>query len=92
MLFNFIRDRELAGIPITKGGAHDGIFEAIRTAPNDDINAGNLRNIGESTIKKAVTLLQNDGRIDQFKRSRSGPRKWLGVVGGQLNQEEDILD
>jgi hypothetical protein len=92
-VFNFIRSREDRGIPVTKGGMHDGIFDAIRTAPNDDINAGNLRNaVGESTIKKAVTTLQNDGRIDQFKRNRSGPRKWLGVVGGQLNQEEDILD
>ena len=87
-VFNFIRMREDRGIPVTKGGQHDGIFEAIRTAPNDDINAGNLRNVGESTVKKAVTTLQNDGRIDQFKFNRSGPRKWLGVVGGRLDQEE----
>jgi hypothetical protein len=70
---------------------HDGIFEAIRTAPNDDINAGNLRNLGESTIKKAVTKLQNDKRVDQFKRSKGNPRKWLGVIGGQLNQEENEI-
>ena len=91
-VFNFIREREERGIPITKGGMHDGIFEAVKTAPNDDINAGNLKGIGESTLKKAVTTLQNDGRIDQFKRGKNSPRKWLGVVGGQLNQEEDMLD
>ena len=91
-VFNFIRTREERGIPVTKGGMHDGIFEAVKAAPNDDINAGNLKGIGESTLKKAVTSLQNDGRIDQFKRSKSTPRKWLGVVGGQLNQEENMLD
>ena len=91
-VYNLIADREARGIPVTKGGQHDGIWEAIKTAPHDDMNAANLKTVGESTIKKAVTTLQNDNRIDQFKRTRSGPRKWLGVVGGTLNQEEDMLD
>jgi len=91
-VYNIIADREARGIPVTKGGQHDGIWEAIKTAPHDDMNAANLKTVGESTIKKAVTALQNDNRIDQFKRTRSGPRKWLGVVGGTLNQEEDMLD
>jgi len=91
-VYNLIADREARGIPVTKGGQHDGIWEAIKTAPHDDMNAANLKTVGESTIKKAVTALQNDNRIDQFKRTRSGPRKWLGVVGGTLNQEEDMLD
>lgn len=91
-VFSFIQDREARGIPITKGGAHDGIFEAIRSAPADDINAGNLRTIGETTLKNTITQLQNDGRIDAFKTTRNGPRKWLGVVGGRLNQDEDMLE
>lgn len=90
-VFNFIREREERGIPVTKGGQHDGIYEAVRTAPVEDINAANIVRFGESTIKDTVTKLQNDGRIDQFKRTRNGPRKWLGVVGGILNREEDDL-
>jgi len=69
---------------------HDGIWEAITSAPDDDINAGNIRRSGvkEGTIKKAVTALQNQGRVDQYMKNGSGPRKWLGVVGGRLYQEE----
>jgi hypothetical protein len=89
-LFNFIKDREERGTPVTKGGMHDGIWEAITSAPDDDINAGNIRRSGvkEGTIKKAVTALQNQGRVDQYMKNGSGPRKWLGVVGGRLYQEE----
>ena len=33
-------------------------------------------------------MLQNQGRVDQYMKNGSGPRKWLGVVGGRLYQEE----
>jgi len=90
--FNFIRDREERGIPVTKGGLIDGIFEAVKAAPVDDINAANLKTVGETTIKNTVTKLQNEGRVDTFKTTRNGNRKWLGVIGGRLNQEENALD
>tara|TARA_R100001509_G_scaffold142184_1_gene97475 strand:+ start:8099 stop:10282 length:2184 start_codon:yes stop_codon:yes gene_type:complete len=91
-VFAFIRDREDRGIPVTKGGAVDGIYAQIQSAPVDDINAGNLSGLGETTIKNAVTKLQNEGRVDGFKRTRNGPRKWLGVVGGVLSNDEEALD
>ena len=91
-VYNFIADREARGIPVTKGGSIDGIFEAVRAAPVDDINAANLKTIGETTLKNTVTKLQNEGRVDAFKTTRNGNRKWLGVIGGRLNQEENILD
>ena len=90
-VFNFIRDREERGIPVTKGGKYDGLFEAAQNAPHDDIDAANIIRFGSSTVNNTITKLQNDGRVDTFKRTRNGPRKWLGVIGGTLNKEEDNL-
>ena len=90
-VFRFIRDREDRGIAVTKGGKVDGIFDAIETAPDDDINAGNLKDAGKTTINNTVTALQNANRIGAFKTGKNDSRKWLGVVGGRLNQEQDDL-
>ena len=61
------------------------------SAPNDDINAANLKTIGKTTLKNTVQDLQNFGRVDTFKTTRNGPKKWLGVIGGRLNQEQNML-
>ena len=90
-VFSFIMDRENRNIPVTKSGVHDGIYEKIQSAPVDDIPAGNLQGLGRTTIEDCVRKLQNENRIDAYKRTKNGPRKWLGVVGGQLNQEENSL-
>ena len=77
---------------MTKSGGHDGVWTTIQNAPNDDLNAANLKNVGKTTIKNALTNLSNENRIGTFKTTRNGPTKWLGVVGGRLNQEQDMLD
>lgn len=91
-IFNLIEDREYRGTPMTKSGGHDGVWTTIQNAPNDDLNAANLKNVGKTTIKNALTNLSNENRIGTFKTTRNGPTKWLGVVGGRLNQEQDMLD
>jgi hypothetical protein len=73
---------------MTNGGGTDGAYETIRTATHDDINAANLKRWAESTIIASVNKLMNDGRIGRYKASRNTSRKWLGVVGGRLHQEE----
>ena len=87
-LFALIADREGRGIQMTNGGGTDGAYETIRTATHDDINAANLKRWAESTIIASVNKLMNDGRIGRYKASRNTSRKWLGVVGGRLHQEE----
>ena len=87
-LFALIADRESRGIQMTVGGGTDGVPEAIRTATHDDINAANLKRWAKNTIIESVNKLMNEGRIGRYKTSRNTPRKWLGVVGGRLDQEE----
>jgi len=87
-LFNLVAEREAAGIPMTHGSGMDGAHETIRTAPNDDVNAANLKRWSKSTISDTVNELMNDRRIDKYKTTRNGPRKWLGVVGGPLHRQE----
>ena len=87
-LFALIADRESRGIQMTIGGGTDGVPEAIRTATHDDINAANLKRWAKNTIIQSVNKLMNEGRIGRYKTTRNGPRKWLGVVGGRLDQEE----
>lgn len=94
LVFKFIQERELSGHPVTKGGNTDGLHEMVRIAPDDDMTAANLRlmNLSEETFKKDVTKLQNTNRIGQFKITRSGPKKFLGVVGGTLHNNEPTID
>ena len=94
LVFQFIQERELSGHPVTKGGNTDGLHEMVRIAPEDDITAANLRlmNLSEETFKKDVTKLQNTNRIGQYKITRSGPKKFLGVVGGTLHNNEPTID
>ena len=94
LVFQFIQERELSGHPVTKGGNTDGLHEMVRIAPDDDMTAANLRlmNLSEETFKKDVTKLQNTNRIGQFKITRSGPKKFLGVVGGTLHNNEPTID
>jgi len=87
-LFALIADRESRGIQMTIGGGTDGVPEAIRTATHDDINAANLKRWAKNTIIQSVNKLMNEDRIGRYKTTRNGPRKWLGVVGGRLDQEE----
>ena len=87
-LFALVADRESRGIQMTIGGGTDGVPEAIRTATHDDINAANLKRWAKNTIIQSVNKLMNEGRIGRYKTTRNGPRKWLGVVGGRLDQEE----
>ena len=94
LVFKFIQERELSGHPVTKGGNTDGLHEMVRIAPADDMTAANLRlmNLSEETFKKDVTKLQNTNRIGQYKITRSGPKKFLGVVGGTLHNNEPTID
>ena len=94
LIFQFIQERELSGHPVTKGGNTDGLFEMVRIAPEDDITAANLKlkNLSRDTLEKDVTKLQNANRIGQYKITRSGPKKFLGVAGGTLHINEPTID
>ena len=91
-VFNLIRDNENAGTPLTKSTSQNSVFEFARTAPDTNVDALIVRSVGKSTIENAITFLETAGRVARFKRTRNGDRKWLGVVGGILNQEQDMLD
>ena len=94
LIFKFVEERELSGHPVTKGGNTDGLYEMVRIAPEDDITAANLKlmNLSRDTFEKDVTKLQNANRIGAFRVTRVGPKKFLGVVGGSLHNNEPTID
>ena len=94
LVFNFVAEREAHGNPVTKGGKTDGLFEMIRIAPEDDLLAANIRllNLSPHTLEGDITKLQNSGRVGQYKITRSGPKKFMGVVGGNLHSNEPTID
>jgi 5S rRNA maturation endonuclease (ribonuclease M5) len=94
LVFNFVAEREAHGNPVTKGGKTDGLFEMIRIAPEDDLLAANIRllNLSSHTLEGDITKLQNSGRVGQYKITRSGPKKFIGVVGGNLHSNEPTID
>ena len=84
-VYEFIRLRELEGKAVTKGGATDGIFESARTAEPTEPCIIAMQSLSESTVKQIVTKLQNMGRVDTYRQSPQGAKKWLGVSGGPLD-------
>jgi hypothetical protein len=84
-VFEFIRLREITGNAVTKAGATDGIFESARTSEPTEPCIIALQSLGESTVKSLVTKLQNMGRVDTYRQSPQGAKKWLGVIGGPLD-------
>jgi hypothetical protein len=84
-VYEFIRIRELEGKAVTKGGATDGIFESARTAEPTEPCVIAMQSLSESTVKQIVTKLQNMGRVDTYRQSPQGAKKWLGVSGGPLD-------
>ena len=91
-IFALIAERESRGTQMTVGGGTDGVYETIITASLDDLNAANLKRWASSTINESVNKLLESGRIGRYKTSRNNPRKWLGVVGGRLHQEEQEFE
>ena len=94
LVFSFVAEREAHGNPVTKGGKTDGIFEMIRIASEDDLLAANIRllNLSPATLEGDITKLQKAGRVGQYKITRSGPKKFIGVVGGNLHSNEPTID
>ena len=90
-VFQFIRVRENEGRYVTLSSSVDGLWKQVEQAPIEDINAANLKGIGKTTIENCARKLMEDNRIGSYKRTAQGSRKWLGVVGGILNREEDDL-
>ena len=71
---------------ITKGGSDDGAYEAIRVSSSTEPCVLALKEVSSSTIKNTITALQEEGRIDTYKLSQTGPKKWLGTKIGVMSQ------
>jgi len=87
-MFDFLSMMENNGNAVTRGGANDGAFEAIRTSSSGEPCVIALKVCGESTVKNTITALQEAGRVDTYRLTQSGASKWLGVAGGPLSRGE----
>jgi len=85
---DFIAMMEREGNAITKGGAGDGAFDAIATSASGEPCVIALKEARETTIKNTITALQEAGRVDTYRLTQGGTKKWLGVTGGMLSTGE----
>jgi len=85
-MYEFISMCEEHGMAITKGGSDDGAYEAIRVSSSTEPCVLALKEVSSSTIKNTITALQEEGRIDTYKLSQTGPKKWLGTKIGVMSQ------
>ena len=89
-MFDFIAMMENDGNAVTKGGAHDGACEAIRTSSSGELCVIALKPYSDTTVKNAITELQKAGRVDTHRLTESGAKKLLGVTGGPLSRREYV--
>ena len=85
---DFIAMMEREGNAITKGGAGDGAFDAIATSASGEPCVIALKEARETTIKNTITSLQEAGRVNTYRLTQGGTKKWLGVTGGMLSTGE----
>jgi len=85
---DFIAMMEREGNAITKGGAGDGAFDAIATSASGEPCVIALKEARETTIKNTITALQEAGRVNTYRLTQGGTKKWLGVTGGMLSTGE----
>ena len=85
-MYEFISMCEEHGMAITKGGSDDGAYEAIRVSSSTEPCVLALKEVSSSTIKNTITTLQEEGRIDVYRLSQGGVKKWLGTMNGVMSQ------
>ena len=93
-VYAFIAERESIGNPLSKRGKDDGIYAQIKIASQDDMIAQNVKilDVSESTIRDDVNKLMMLGRVGGYRITRSGDKKFLGIVGGTLEKNEPTID
>ena len=85
-MYEFISMCEEHGMAVTKGGSDDGAYEAIRVSSSSEPCVLALKEVSSSTIKNTITTLQEEGRIDVYRLSQGGVKKWLGTMNGVMSQ------
>jgi len=85
-MYEFISMCEEHGMAVTKGGSDDGAYEAIRVSSSSEPCVLALKEVSSSTIKNTITTLQEEGRIDVYRLSQGGVKKWLGTINGVMSQ------
>ena len=90
IIYRWIIERELNGVPLTISGKETGILHYARNQPETDTDAAQVREQKRQTIESDVANLIGDGRVKQYRRSKHGGDKYLGTTrtDGKLFNEE----
>jgi hypothetical protein len=90
IIYRWIIERELNGVPLTKSGKKNGILHHAGNQPETDTEAQEVKKQSRQTIESDVDNLIGDGRVKQYRRIKGGEDKWLGTTGtdGKLFNEE----
>ena len=81
----YVRMREAQGLAVTIDGTHDGVWNtAMGLDPTEPCIIA-IQSVKTTTIKNTITMAMQQGRIDKYRLTPSGPLKYLGVSNGPLS-------
>ena len=81
----YVRMREAQGLAVTIDGTHDGVWNtAMGLEPTEPCIIA-IQSVKTTTIKNTITMAMQQGRIDKYRLTPSGPLKYLGVSNGPLS-------
>ena len=81
----YIRMREEQGLAVTIEGIHDGVWNTANgLEPNEPCIIA-IQSVKPTTIKNTITTAMQQGLIEKYRLTPSGPLKYLGVPNGPLS-------
>jgi 5S rRNA maturation endonuclease (ribonuclease M5) len=81
----YIRMREEQGLAVTIEGTHDGVWNTANgLEPNEPCIIA-IQSVKPTTIKNTITTAMQQGLVEKYRLTPSGPLKYLGVPNGPLS-------
>ena len=82
---DYIRMREAQGLAVTIEGTHDGVWNTANgLEPNEPCIIA-IQQVKPTTVKNTVTKAMQQGLVNKYRLTPSGPLKYLGVPNGPLS-------
>jgi 5S rRNA maturation endonuclease (ribonuclease M5) len=81
----YIRMREEQGLAVTIEGTHDGVWNTANGLEPTEPCIIAIQDVKPTTIKNTITKAMQQGLVDKFRLTPSGPLKYLGVSNGPLS-------
>jgi len=81
----YIRMREEQGLAVTIEGTHDGVWNTANGLEPNEPCVIAIQSVKPTTIKMTITKAMQQGLVEKYRLTPSGPLKYLGVPNGPLS-------